>query len=50
MEPRGHEGWHTDGCLSWEDPKPWRVGRKLGKTLYVGDECVGMVDTSERAK
>lgn len=22
----------------------WRVGRKLGRTLYVDDQCVGMVD------
>ncbi len=27
----------------------WRVGRKLGRTLYRGDECVGMVDTPEIA-
>jgi len=24
----------------------WRVGRKLGRTLYLDDQCVGMVDTS----
>jgi hypothetical protein len=24
----------------------WRVGRKLGRTLYLNDQCVGMVDTS----
>jgi hypothetical protein len=23
----------------------WRVGRTLGRTLYVGDKCIGMVDT-----
>lgn len=23
----------------------WRVGRSLGRTLYVNDVCVGMVDT-----
>ena len=23
----------------------WRVGRKLGRTLYRDDECIGMVDT-----
>jgi hypothetical protein len=23
----------------------WRVGRKLGRTLYVDGVCVGMVDT-----
>ena len=27
----------------------WRVGRKLGRTLYVGDKCIGMVDTPELA-
>lgn len=25
----------------------WRVGRKLGRTLYRDDECVGMLDTPE---
>jgi hypothetical protein len=27
----------------------WRVGRKLGRTLYKEDACVGMVDTPELA-
>jgi hypothetical protein len=27
----------------------WRVGRKLGRTLYRDDQCVGMVDTPELA-
>lgn len=27
----------------------WRVGRKLGRTLYVDDQVVGMVDTPELA-
>jgi hypothetical protein len=27
----------------------WRVGRKLGRTLYLNDQCVGMVDTPEMA-
>jgi hypothetical protein len=27
----------------------WRVGRKLGRTLYRGDQVVGMVDTPELA-
>jgi hypothetical protein len=27
----------------------WRVGRTLGRTLYVGDAVVGMVDTPEIA-
>ena len=28
----------------------WRVGRKLGRTLYLDDECVGMVDSPELAE
>jgi hypothetical protein len=28
----------------------WRVGRKLGRTLYVDDVCVGMVDTASLAE
>ena len=27
----------------------WRVGTKLGRTLYRDDRCVGMVDTPELA-
>jgi hypothetical protein len=27
----------------------WRVGRSLGRTLYVGDQIVGLVDTPELA-
>ncbi len=27
----------------------WRVGRKLGRTLYINDVVVGMVDTPEQA-
>lgn len=27
----------------------WRVGRKVGRTLYVDDKLVGMVDTPEIA-
>jgi hypothetical protein len=30
------------------DPR-WRVGQKLGRTLYRQDRCVGMVDTPELA-
>lgn len=29
--------------------KQWRVGRKLGRTLYWGEELVGMMDTQELA-
>jgi len=28
----------------------WRVGRKLGRTLYKDEVCVGMVDTKELAE
>jgi hypothetical protein len=28
----------------------WRVGRKLGRTLYLDEDCVGMVDTHDIAK
>ena len=28
----------------------WRVGRKLGRTLYVDGVCVGMVDTTTLAE
>ena len=30
------------------EPK-WRVGRTLGRTLYLNGQCVGMVDTKELA-
>ncbi len=30
-------------------PCVWRVGRTLGRTLYVDDQCVGMVDTPQIA-
>jgi hypothetical protein len=28
----------------------WRQGTKLGKTLYIDNICIGMVDTPEIAK
>jgi hypothetical protein len=28
----------------------WRVGKKLGRTLYINDQVIGMVDTVEIAK
>ena len=28
----------------------WRTGRKLGRTLYLDEVCVGMVDTPELAR
>jgi hypothetical protein len=27
------------------EPAPWRIGRKLARTIYFHDRCVGMVDT-----
>ncbi len=30
-------------------PPRWRAGSKLGRTLYLDDHCVGMVDTPELA-
>lgn len=30
-------------------PTAWRVGRSLGRTLYIGDNVVGMVDSPELA-
>jgi hypothetical protein len=27
----------------------WRAGCELGRTLYIGETCVGMVDTAEIA-
>ena len=27
----------------------WRAGRSIGRTLYIGDKCIGMVDTPELA-
>lgn len=31
-------------------PPPWRVGRNLGRTLYLDDECVGMLDDARLAR
>lgn len=31
------------------EPGVWRVGRKLGRTIYRGDQIVGMADTPELA-
>lgn len=28
----------------------WRVGRKVGRTVYIGDELVGLMDTPELAE
>jgi hypothetical protein len=28
---------------------PWRVGRKLGRTLYLDEVCVGMLDDQQIA-
>lgn len=32
------------------DRKPWRVGRKVGRTIYQGDTLIGMMDTPELAR
>ena len=29
--------------------RPWRVGRSLGRTIYLDNACVGLVDTPELA-
>lgn len=41
----------AEGVPAGEGTKPgrWRVGRKLGRTLYIGDRCIGIVDTPELA-
>lgn len=31
-KPKGHEGAHDDGCLSWDDPPPWGPSRHLERT------------------
>lgn len=31
-------------------PGMWRVGRSVGRTLYVGDQLIGVMDTSELAE
>lgn len=30
--------------------RTWRVGRSLGRTLYIGDNVIGMVDRPEQAE
>lgn len=44
------------GATPFTAPEPvdtansrWRVGTKLGRTLYIGDQVIGMVDTPELA-
>ena len=31
-------------------PRGWRVGRKVGRTLYVGDALIGLMDTPQLAE
>lgn len=31
-------------------PDRWRTGRSVGRTLYIGDELVGVMDTPELAR
>lgn len=35
--------------LTVDDKPLWRVGRKVGRTVYCGDSLVGMFDTKEYA-
>jgi hypothetical protein len=28
----------------------WRVGRSVGRTIYIGDELIGLMDTPELAQ
>lgn len=44
----------SENCLLWHRYQEkrrgtWRTGRKLGRTIYIGDTLVGMVDTVEIA-
>jgi len=48
------QGFSTTGGCRDQTPCPecagqWRVGRKVGRTLYLNDRLVGMVDTSALA-
>lgn len=39
-------GWRlTEKGKVTINPLRWRIGAKLGRTLYMGDRCIGMVDT-----
>ncbi len=50
--------WYRDGWMAarepagdgdWRAGSEWRVGRKVGRTIYYRDVLVGLVDTSDIA-
>jgi len=36
--------------VSAHSPGPWRVGRKVGRTIYDDDRLIGVMDTVEDAR
>lgn len=42
--PRLSTALETSGAEAKDEPA-WRIGRKLGRTIYFNGRCVGMVDT-----
>jgi len=45
----GPDGAPLPSHQTMHAPPVWRTGRKLGRTLYRDEVCVGMVDTPELA-
>jgi hypothetical protein len=44
------QSWHCPDCeRRYNKVTRWRVGRKLGRTLYRDEICIGMADTRELA-
>ena len=39
----------SEGSNIKAESKRWRVGKKLGRTLYKDNRCIGMVDSPELA-
>jgi hypothetical protein len=55
MHPNGRCTCAGEGRCEWcvtsfNEEMGWRVGRKLGRTLYLNGDCVGMVDTPRHAQ
>lgn len=49
MEPKERE--RLVALLEKHRPDgPWRVGRSVGRTVYINDKLVGMMDTPELAE